>query len=40
MGLAAAEVRWDAHYHGLHQDIADVLHQPECRYGRARRAQT
>lgn len=33
MGFAAAEVRGDAHYNRLHQNPADVLHQPQRRDG-------
>lgn len=40
MGLTEAEGRGHAHHNGLHQDPADVLHEPQRRYGRARRAQT
>lgn len=40
LGFGAAEVRWHAHHHRLHQDFEDVLHITEQLDGSAGGAQT
>lgn len=33
MGFSEAKIRGNAHDHGLHKDLADVLHQPQRDHG-------